>query len=217
MISVEELRKNDVWLIRFGQAHFKIGDPYTHSCTAAMNDRGEVEFRGLGGPIGIDHYKWIRNFFVSQGLCKFFWERKKKGIIRQIKIQTNEGLLKENTMQSLLSAIAAFFLAIGSNVDIVALYNKDIEDAKAQQKADDLAAAGAPPISQEDIDAAVKAAVDPLNAQIVDLQGQVSALQTSQSDFDVKVASAVASLKADLLVKYQTLEVVEAAFEAELK
>lgn len=115
-------------------------------------------------------------------------------------------------------------------MDLLALLTGlQVQIADAQKAADDLAklkfdegfAAGVASVpvsdkvfSQADVDALLA----PLQAQVADLQAQVSALQSS---LDQKVAEAVAAIKADLLAKYQELEVAlqdkEVGFEQLLK
>jgi uncharacterized small protein (DUF1192 family) len=66
------------------------------------------------------------------------------------------------------------------------------------------------PFSQADIDAAVAAAVAPMNEQIVALQAEVEGLK---AQIEQVKSEAVAAFKAELLAKYEEMQVVESQLE----
>ena len=73
------------------------------------------------------------------------------------------------------------------------------------------------PFSQADLDAAVLAAVEPLQAQVSAMQGEMEALKLQVEELQMGIEAAkveaVASFKAELAVKYAELQVVEQAAE----
>lgn len=64
--------------------------------------------------------------------------------------------------------------------------------------------------SQEELDAAIAAAVGPLNEKVAELQAQVDSFP---AQIDQKVQEAVAALKADLLAKYEAAQADEGDLE----
>lgn len=66
------------------------------------------------------------------------------------------------------------------------------------------------PFSQADLDAAVAAAVGPLNEQIAAMQVELDGLKASVEQIK---ADAVAAFKAELLAKYEEMQVVESQLE----
>lgn len=116
---------------------------------------------------------------------------------------------KMNDLIALLQGLSASIAALQAQlVDAQAAaqaqYDKGFADGKASVSGD---------FTQADIDAAVKAAVDPLNAQILDLQGQLSGVQgqidaavlQAKSDLKVAVKALIASEDADAQGKVDAL------------
>lgn len=68
--------------------------------------------------------------------------------------------------------------------------------------------------SQEDLDAAVKAAAEPLQARVAELEAQVADMPAA---IDAKVAEAMAAFKADLLAKYEAQQADESAGESAIR
>lgn len=67
--------------------------------------------------------------------------------------------------------------------------------------------------SQEELDAAVMAAVAPVQASLDEALVKIADLETKVGEIDMKVAEAVAAMKADLLVKYEEQQVAESVGE----
>jgi hypothetical protein len=64
--------------------------------------------------------------------------------------------------------------------------------------------------SQEELDAIVQSALEPVNAKVAELEVIVAGI-------DQKVADAVAQMKADLMVKFQELKAKEDGIEVEFE
>ena len=94
-------------------------------------------------------------------------------------------------------------------------------DALAKQKYDEGFAAGVASVpvvpggfTQEQVDAAVLAAVEPLQKKVSDLEAKVAELEASVQP---KIDAAVAAYKADLLAKYEAQQVAESEGETGFK
>lgn len=68
--------------------------------------------------------------------------------------------------------------------------------------------------SQEELDAAVKAAVEPLQARVVELEALVEEIKAGVQP---KIDEALAAFKAELLAKYEAQQVVESETETGFK
>ena len=111
-------------------------------------------------------------------------------------------------IQALQTALADAEVAVA--VEKQKSYDEGFAAGVASVPVDD----GATPFSQADLDAAVSAAVEPLNAQIADLSAQ---LQAAQNGLPAQIADAVAALKMDLLAKYEAQQVAESHSETGFK
>lgn len=71
--------------------------------------------------------------------------------------------------------------------------------------------------SQAELDAAITAAVSPLNETVSALQTEVDRLNGELSGVDQKISDAIAAVKAELLSRYDATQEDDAAFRESLK
>lgn len=117
-------------------------------------------------------------------------------------------------LQLVDSQVAAQALADSKYAEGVSSRDLEVEGLKAKIAELEAAIPNGKSYSQEELDAAVAAAVGPLSEQIASLQAQIDVVP---SVIEMKVSEAVLAFKADLKAKYELQQVAETEGEVGFK